>query len=387
MRVAFDGRSLAATALRGWDRYTVGLVDALVHSGVDVTLFHGRNTKPRFEHVGELGCALEEVPGRRGLYWEQVAVPRALRRGDFDLFHAPAEHGVPLRTSLPVVLTVHSVTDHSYVDLVATGQLPGPVSRYLGYEARPDRWTFANAYWTRQVRSASHVLTPSDFARKEVIEFLDIPESRVTTTHLAVDRQFHDAPLSPDARSALLDRMEVREPYLLYVGGFEPHKNVPGLLEVFSRVHTARPAYSLVLVGSKGIPKELIRQARDMGLDPDGRVRFLSDLTDELTALYDAATLFVTMSWRETFCLPALEAMTRGVPVVASQWGALPEIVGDQGCLIDPRDTTKASSTILELLDGDDAAAVAAARNAAARFDWRATCDKTIDVYRKVIGA
>ncbi len=387
MRVAFDGRSLSARALRGWDRYTVGLVEALVEAGVEVTLFHGRTTKPRSEHVGELGCTLVQVPGRRGLYWEQVAVPRALRHGDFDLFHAPAEHGVPLVCPCPAILTVHSVTDHSYVDLVRSGQLTGPVAKYLGYEARPYRWTLSNLYWRSQVLRASHILTPSDFARKEVIKFLDIPESRVTTTYLAVDRRFHQPPLPPDARSALLDGLRVREPYLLFVGGFEPHKNVPGLLDVFSLVHAAAPDFSLVIVGSKGIPHELLRHARDMGLDPDGPVRFLSDLTDELPALYDAATLFVTMSWRETFCLPALEAMTRGVPVVASRWGALPEIVGEQGSLIDPRDHAGAASTILALLEHDNAAAAAAARRAAARFDWSTTCSQTLDVYRRVLGA
>jgi glycosyltransferase involved in cell wall biosynthesis len=282
---------------------------------------------------------------------------------------------------------VHSVTDHSYVDLVRSGQLTGPVAKYLGYEARPYRWTLSNLYWRSQVLRASHILTPSDFARKEVIKFLDIPESRVTTTYLAVGRRFHQAPLPPDARSALLAGLHVREPYLLFVGGFEPHKNVPGLLDVFSRVHAAAPDYSLVIVGSKGIPNELARHARDMGLDPDGPVRFLSDLTDELPALYDAATLFVTMSWRETFCLPALEAMTRGVPVVASRWGALPEIVGKQGSLIDPRDHPRAASTILALLEHDNAAAAAAARRAAARFDWSTTCTQTLDVYRRVLGA
>lgn len=96
----------------------------------------------------------------------------------------------------------------------------------------------------------------------------------------------------------------------------------------------------------------------------------------------DTATLFVTMSWRETFCLPALEAMTRGVPVVASRWGALPEIVGEQGSLIDPRDHARAASTILALLEHDNAAAAAAAR-----FDWSTTWTQTLDVYRRVLGA
>lgn len=385
MRVAFDGRSLAARALRGWDRYTVGLMDALSRKGIEVALLHQPHAPPRPKHIADVGCTLVEVPGRRGLYWEQIALPRALARGGYDVYHAPAEHGVPFVTSLPVVLTVHSTTDHSYVALVRSGQLPGPVERYLGYEARPERWTFANLYWRRQVRRADHLLTPSDFARGEVMEFLGIPGHRVTTTHLAVDRQFHRPPREPAAQSATLDRLGVNEPYLLYVGGFEPHKNVRGLLEVFAHVRIAQPRYALVIVGSKAIPPEVLKWTDDLRLDAHGAVRLLCDLTDDLNDLYDRASLFVSLSWRETFCLPVLEAMTRGVPVVASRWGAAPEIVGAAGALIDPRDHPAAVRTIVGLLERPDRAeVVAAARRVASGFRWDDTCDKTLGVYRNV---
>ena len=108
--VAFDGRSLSSPVLRGWDRYTVGLVGELVQQGIDVTLFHRERESLHQPHVADLGCRVVGLPDRGGLYWEQVAVPLALWRGRYDLFHAPAEHGVPLAAPCPVVLTYHSVT-------------------------------------------------------------------------------------------------------------------------------------------------------------------------------------------------------------------------------------------------------------------------------------
>jgi glycosyltransferase involved in cell wall biosynthesis len=311
------------------------------------------------------------------MYWEQVAVPQALRRGKFDLYHAPAEHGVPLVHPCPAILTVHSVTEHSYVDLVRSGQLTGPVAKYLGYEARPYRWTLANLYWRSQVLRASHILAPSDFARGEIIKFLHVAPDRVTTTHLAVHSQFCKPPRSQPERAAVLQRLGVRTPYILYVGGFEPHKNVSGLLETFSLVRTRQAHLSLVVVGSKGIPP---------GLADDAAVRFLADVTDDLNDLYDGAELFVSMSWRETFCLPALEAMTRGVPAVVSSWGATPEVVGDSGCLVDPRfpeGAAEAINTLLNRSDRDQLAA--AARVAAAKFDWNRTARQTLQVYRDSI--
>jgi glycosyltransferase involved in cell wall biosynthesis len=116
-------------------------------------------------------------------------------------------------------------------------------------------------------------------------------------------------------------------------------------------------------------------------------VVFLVNVGEDLPDLYDAAELFVTLSWRETFCLPALEAMTRGVPVVASAWGASREVVGEAGRLIDPRDGGAAREAILDLLATGDRAAVAEqARAQAARFDWARTAGQTLEVYRRLAG-
>src|SRR5260370_12436000 len=146
MRVAFDGRSLSSPVLRGWDRYTVGLVKELVRLGVEVTLFYRDRQPLHAPHLADLGCAVLGLRDRGGLYWEQAAVPLALWRGKYDLFHAPAEHGVPLASPCPVVLTVHSVTVHSYDNLVRRGLLPGRVRDYLGYDGLPYRRTAAALY-------------------------------------------------------------------------------------------------------------------------------------------------------------------------------------------------------------------------------------------------
>ena len=379
MKLAFDGRSLSARALRGWDRYTVGLVEALTDAEVEVTLLHDTNAAPRPEHVQHLSCDITAIPARGGLHWEQVALPRALRGGAFDLYHAPAEHGVPLAHPCPAILTIHSVTEHSYVALVDSGTLRGSVRDYIGYDARPRRWTVANLYWRSQVARADHILAPSEFARDEIIEHLHIAPARVTTTHLAVPRQFHQPRRSPTERLTTLDRLGVHSPYILYVGGFEPHKNIAGLVETFALVRARVPRLSLVAVGTKGVPTE-------MTVNGQQGVRFLADLTGELNDLYDGAELFVSMSWRETFCLPALEALARGVPVVVSSWGATPEVVGDGGRLVDPRSPRQASAVILELLEHPDRAHLAArAKSAAAKFDWARTAEVTIRVYRETL--
>jgi len=171
VRIAFDARSLSSPVLRGWDRYTVGLVGELVRQGVEVSLFHRKRQPLHRAHVANLGCDVVGLSDLGGIHWEQVVVPNALRRGNFDIFHAPAEQGVPLTAPCPVVLTFHSVTSNSYLDLIQRGLLRGQLSDYLGYE-KPKALSIANIYFRAQIGRASHILTPSDFCREEVVNFL-----------------------------------------------------------------------------------------------------------------------------------------------------------------------------------------------------------------------
>lgn len=379
LRVAFDARDLAAAAPRGMVRYVLGLVRELPARGVRVTLFHRRREPLNPALLAGLPADVVGLPDRSAVHWEQVAVPLALRRGRFDLYHAPAERGVPLAAPCPVALTVHSTTAASYRDLVRRGLLPGPPGRYLGYDPNAGRWRWSRAYFRLQHRRADHVFAPSAFAAREVGRFLGVPARRRSVTPLAVPDGF-DRPRDEASMARTRARLGVRPPYLLNVGGYEPHKNVPGLLAAFALVRQTRPDLSLVVVGSKGVPAGLAAAAGP-------GVVLLADLGPELVDLYDGAAAVVSLSWRETFGVPLVEAMARGVPVVASAWGAGPEVAGDGGLLVDPRDPAAAAAAVLRVLDPAARDALAAAgRERVARFDWGRTADATVTVYRRLTG-
>jgi glycosyltransferase involved in cell wall biosynthesis len=381
MRVAVDARSLAAAALRGWDRYTVGLVGALTQCGIDVSLMYRRRLPIRQQHVDGLSVQLVALDDRGGLHWEQVALPRALRT--FDVFHAPAEHGVPLFSPCPVVLTLHSATRQSYRDLVARGLLPGPLGRYVAADTMRTR-LWDGPYFALQVKRADHVLAPSAFARDEIVRLLGVDPANVTVTPLAVSPQFVQ-PQDPAAAARVRAALGLRSPYLLYVGGFEAHKNVAGLLQTFAIVRAHRPDLSLVLVGTGTPPAHLLDEASALSPSEGRNVVVLHDLGPELPALYDGAELFMSLSWRESFGLPSLEAMARGIPVVISGWGAAPEVVGDAGALVDPTDPTTAAAVVLDTLRPERRQLLARrARHNAARYSWRATAERTAAVYERL---
>jgi alpha-1,3-rhamnosyl/mannosyltransferase len=253
------------------------------------------------------------------------------------------------------------------------------VSDYLGYDPNRDRWRWPRLYSRIQRLRPNHTFTPSEFSRQELIRFLGFHRKQVSVTPLAVPDLF-TAPANPTEASKVRERLGLRQPYLLNVGGFEAHKNIPALLQVFAAVRKQRPDLSLAVVGTGRVPEKLIAAAGEFR----GGVKFLSNLGDELLGVYDGAAAFVSMSWRESFGVPFLEAMARGVPVVASAWGASSEVVGTAGELIDPRDIEAATAAILRVL-AEPHRYASAGRKQVATFSWKRTAELTAKVYQKLI--
>jgi glycosyltransferase involved in cell wall biosynthesis len=103
--------------------------------------------------------------------------------------------------------------------------------------------------------------------------------------------------------------------------------------------------------------------------------------------LYEGAQLLVQPSFEEGFGLPVLEAMTLGVPVVAANRGALPEVVGDAGPLVDPNDADAMAHAIASILDDPDAADAATARGLrqSTRYTWANTASTVYEAYQAAI--
>ena len=373
MHVVFDARHLVRRALRGTDRYLLGLAGALGRRGVRVSFAYVEGQAPNAAHRT---CPFEElpIPGPSGPRWEQIALPRALARVRADIYHAPNEYGAAALAPCPVIFALHSATTPSYRDLIARGLLGGTIRDYIADESTTS--LRARHYLRAQPHWADWVVTPSEFARGEIIRYLHVDPALVTTTLLAVD----DAFLAPASQPALLAetllRLNVRTPYLLYVGGYERHKNVRGVLGTYRRLREEHAELSLVLVGTGNVPETTAQEAAALG------ATCLSDVTGDLLPLYDGAAAFLSMSWRETFGLPALEAMTRGVPAVVSGWGAGPEVVGDAGFLVDPRREDEAAAAVTTILANRPALS-ARARERAQIFSWDATAEATLRVYEQ----
>lgn len=194
----------------------------------------------------------------------------------------------------------------------------------------------------------------------------------------------HDAvPATAEDVAAVRDRHRLGAPYVLFCGTVEPRKNLPRVVDAFSRL--AADDVELVLVGPEGWNEDL---AALLARVP-GRVRSLGFVPDaDLGPLYAGAAAVVYPSLREGFGLPVLEAMAQGAAVVTSRGTSTEEVAGDATSLVDPTDTTAIAAALDRLLSNRSAAAALGvrARARAAEFTWARSASGYVDAYREAIG-
>jgi glycosyltransferase involved in cell wall biosynthesis len=210
----------------------------------------------------------------------------------------------------------------------------------------------------------------------------------VTTVHNGVGEQFK--PLNAPEREEFRVQQGIAGRVVLYVGTLEPRKNLPMLFRAFSRL-AEDPAFEdvrLYVGGSKGwYYEETFATAERLGLTRSGRVAFLGRVPDEQLPLwYNVATVVAYPSLYEGFGLPALEAMSCGTPVLASNTSALPEVVGSGGLLLDPGDEAAWLNALRAVLSDESLRAALAEKGLkqAAGFSWSRAAEETAAVYRRV---
>jgi glycosyltransferase involved in cell wall biosynthesis len=380
-----NARTLTDDSLRGFNRYIVNLVRELeLRDDVDVTLYtHKRSpVHPRFRSI--LRSPVVDIAAARVLWWEQVRLPAALRRNGVDVFHAPTDNGMPLSGRVPCVLTYHSATDVGIGRMVGA-QLQGPLADFVETGTRTAQWRH-EVLRALYLKRAARIITVSECSARELITSLRVPAEKLRVVYEAPDPSFH-VRLSRERIDATVRRHGIVSPYLLFVSGFDTRKNVTGLLHVFAGIRQRLTSHTLVLAGVGGDVAGAKTLAARLGLRQGVDVFFLERVQEDLPALYQGADLFVTLAWWETFCFPLVEAMASGVPVVASSFGAIPEIAGGAAILVDPRDHDLVAKTVVDVLENHEVRRDLVVRGAARvkRFDWGRAASETIDVYREVL--
>jgi glycosyltransferase involved in cell wall biosynthesis len=226
----------------------------------------------------------------------------------------------------------------------------------------------------QHAREADGVLVVSDYTRRAVVERLGVEPERVTVC-LAGAPAWPRRP-EPAARGPIL-----------FIGTLEPRKNLPGLLNAYARLLDEWPEAPDLVIAGRVTPFASLLPAGDLARLAS-RVRFPGYVSeDEKRRLYHEALMLVVPSFDEGFGHPALEAMTLGLPVVASRRGGLPEVLGEAAVYVEPDDAGSMADGMRAL--AQDAALrsrlVDEGRRRTAGFRWDAAAETVLDAYRRAI--
>jgi glycosyltransferase involved in cell wall biosynthesis len=364
LRVAVDARCLNVEHLRGMGKSLYEFITRTSVSGaVDWHLFANRPDLPM--HVPNESCNVSvfETPGYRFAAWEQYSLPAAAARLKVDVLHAPATTA-PWWQPVPTVVTVHDA---------------------IPWQSQDDPHWRPGFYRDRVLPAAYHrasaVMTVSDTSRRDILARWPALKPKLHVVSPGVDERYLEA--MPDRRPLVLGDREVKDPYLLYLGGADPRKRLMWALQAW---WTGGAQASMVVCGLEAGAHAQVRSSVPRHLqDKLILAPFVSE--DDMPRLYMRAAAVLYPSLYEGFGMPVVEAQAVGTRVLFSDVGSLSELKGP-GAIVLPVDDLQAWVRTIDLVlqarstsYGPDRIARAWAR----QYSWDAYTDRTLAVYSSVV--
>lgn len=304
--------------------------------------------------------------------WEQVAFPLVARGMGLDVLHSTCNTST-LFPHIPLVLTLHDIIYLEKIEMTGTM-----------YQ------NFGNIYRRYVVpavaKKAKAIITVSEFEKRVMMDRLDIPDHKIQVIYNAVGKQFNNRYADDRIESFRLSKA-LPNSFILFLGNTAPKKNTKNTISAYTE-YAGKVDSPLPLVVLDYPRDLLLGYLRELGEERlidnfvfPGYIR-----AEEMPLIYNAASLFLYPSIRESFGLPILEAMACGVPVVTSDTSAMPEVAGGAAWLVNPLDTADIADAITCLLGNREKRMdlIEKGLKRAAYFNWKNAAEKLISVYEMV---
>ena len=248
-------------------------------------------------------------------------------------------------------------------------------------------------HYMRQVnwiKAADCLLAISESSKREGEQHLGLDPNIVTNIAAAVDASFRPVSITLQEKVDLLGRFGVFKPFVLYTGGTDERKNLKNLIRAWSRLPADIQASHQLLFAGKISELDLLhlkQTANECGLEP-WQLCFSGYVTDEdLIKLYNLCKLFVFPSWHEGFGLPALEAMACGSPAIGSNTTSVPEVIGLDEAMFDPRDVDAIRDKMALALSDEEFLnlLIEHSRLQVKKFSWTSTALRAISAWETFV--
>jgi len=375
-KILFDGRFLSLSHA-GIGRYSCELLKHLLPLDEDqkfiLLIRRGATLDPDLlKAMNERKNPVEVIETDIGHYSikEQTSLPALIRSLHPCLVHFP-HFSHPILYRGDFVVTIHDLTLSQFAER-------GNSLKRRGYY-----YVIKNA-----AKKSRRVLTVSQFVNDQLVEEFDLPKDKVVTTYNAIDDKFKKI-----TNPRVLKRVEkygLSKPYILSVGQWRSHKNLPALIEAFALIvkqQAWKDKIELVFVGREDQKyPDLKNKINELKLNK--YVKFTGFVSDEdLPIIYNGATVFAFPSFSEGFGLPGLEAQACGIPLVSSNRTCMPEIYGKGALYFNPSNIVDISQKILEVLEDRELrdGLIRSGLENAKKYTWSKTAQKTLEVYREIL--
>lgn len=312
-----------------------------------------------------------EWDGPRQSWWVHFKLHQLLQAYGVQLLHVPYLRIVSL-VPCPYLMTVHDMADFLYT------------------RERTFQQTVRLRMVRRSLAGARRVLAVSKATQRDIENLFEIPSRQIAVVENAIDERFLQGSRREERR-LVLERYQVNDPFLLYVGSARPQKNLPRLIEAFAvikgelRDHPAFGKLKLLIIGDElsqhsDLRRTVVRTRMQQN------VRFLGFVPIEtLRVFYQAAEVFVFPSLHEGFGLPPLEAMAQGAPVVTSDVSSLPEVVGEAAVLVHPENVFDIARGVQQVLLDPELRQQLRQRGQRqlSRYSWDRSIGRVLEIYRE----
>lgn len=365
MLIGIDASRIAREEKTGTENYSLNLIKAIARVDKENRYVLYFNKIPPFFEIGQPNFSSKRIPSPR--IWTQGRLALECLLFPPDILFVPA-HTMPAirRPGLKTIVTIHDLGAEFLAEYHKF-----PQKFYLNWSTK-----FVAA-------RASHIISVSNFTKKDLIKKFKVPAKRITTVHEGVDKE-HFYPRSPDDIERIRLNYGLKKKYFLYVGTVQPRKNLARLIEAFSK--TRLKNYDLVMVGSAGwLYKEIYEAPKKFGVE--GNVKLLDYVTNtDLPFLYSGAFALTFPSLYEGFGLPILEAFSCNCPVITSGTTATAEVAGDAAILINPQSVEEITRAISRIASSADfrRELIEKGKKRVEEFSWEKTAIETTKVFEKV---
>ena len=290
-----------------------------------------------------------------------------------DVLFSPHLSPLSLKNT-PKVLTIHDLSFIRYPEFFSKSQR---LWHYL-QNAR------------RQINESVAIIADSEFTKSDLVDLFKIRPDKISIVYPGLNSSFKVLSFEKELKNlfSFQKKYRLENPYLLYLGSFEPRKNIPAAIRAFNEIKKDSRFSDLELVAAGGAGWLSKNIYRAISLSPfSSAIKIIRDLIpEEKVFLYNKARAFVFPSFFEGFGFPPLEAQSCGVPVIASNRSSLPEILGDSALLVDPWKISELTDALKEVLLNNSLASELKKRGLenVRKFSWEKSASEILNIFYSI---